>query len=556
MPELQSIGVLIVEDEALIRAGLKLALRDNPKIRVLGEAADGVSAVTGALKLKPDVILMDIGLPRMNGIETSRLIKKVQETRIIMFTSHDDEESILAALSAGADGYCRKDISAEHLLEAITAVADGVMWFDESIARKMWSAGSQGRLPLQINNRQEPPGVLSSVELNVLALIVEGLSPGEISERLDMTGLEVNSHLQSTTYKLARTERASGALAQMRQELSPEGEELRRCSSCQRDLHRGFEICPFDGSPLQDAVKDTLIGRTFADRYEIISVIGRGGMSIVYKAKHKFMKRLVAIKILHPHLVMDLNNLKRFRLEAEAASALAHENIIRIYDFGLSADGEAFLVMDYLDGLSLQQVVKRELSLSIERSLHIFLQICDGLEHAHSKGVVHRDLKPSNVVLVKEPDGSESVRIVDFGIAKIGNSGSPSITTAGEVYGSPGYMSPEQCLGQVVDQRSDIYALGCVMYETLSGRPPFRADNAFNVMNQQVAQSPQSLCELIPELPEDLEQIILKSLAKDPAERQQSASQLKGDLIAFQRSYASARTPPDSERASSGSALN
>jgi DNA-binding NarL/FixJ family response regulator/tRNA A-37 threonylcarbamoyl transferase component Bud32 len=541
VPEPQSIGVLIVEDEALIRAGLKLALQGGPNIRVLGEAADGISAVTGALKLKPDVILMDIGLPRMNGIETSRLIKDVQETRIIMFTSRDDEESILAALSAGADGYCRKDISGKNLLEAINSVADGVMWFDEPIARKMWSAGSHGALTRQINDRKESPAVLSSVELNVLGLIVEGLTQEEISLRLGMTGSEVKSHLQATTYKLARTERATGALAEMHKELSEDQNALRRCPSCHRDLHRGFEICPFDGTRLGDASQDPFIGKTFAERYEIISVIGRGGMSIVYKAMHKFMKRLVAIKILHPHLVMDLNNLKRFRLEAEAASALAHENIIRIYDFGLSADGEAFLVMDYLDGLSLQQVVKRELSLSAERSMHIFLQICLGLEHAHNKGVVHRDLKPSNIVLVKDRDGLESVRIVDFGIAKIGTSGNLNITTAGEVYGSPAYMSPEQCMGQVVDQRSDIYSLGCVMYETLSGRAPFRSDNAFNIMNQQVRDMPQPLREIIPELPEELEKIIFKSMAKDPAARQQSASALRNELTAFQQSWAVAQ---------------
>jgi DNA-binding NarL/FixJ family response regulator/tRNA A-37 threonylcarbamoyl transferase component Bud32 len=541
MPESQSIGVLIVEDEALIRAGLKLALQGAPNIRVLGEAADGVSAVIGALKLKPDVILMDIGLPRMDGIETSRLIKNVQDTHIIMFTSHDDEESILAALSAGADGYCRKDISGKQLLEAITSVATGVMWFDESIAQKMWTAGSHKNVPRLIHNRKEPAPVLSSIELNVLGLLVEGLTQGEISERLSMTGVEVKSYLQSTTYKLARTDRACGALAEMRKELTDEENVFRRCSSCHRDLHRGFEVCPFDGSRLEDASRDTLIGQTFADRYEIISVIGRGGMSIVYKARHKFMKRLVAIKILHPHLTLDLNNLKRFRQEAEAASALAHENVVRIYDFGLSADGETFLVMDYLDGLSLQQVVKRELSLSVARSMHIFLQICLGLEHAHANGVVHRDLKPSNVVLVKQQDGSESVRIVDFGIAKIGTPGNLNITMDGEVYGSPGYMSPEQCLGRTVDKRSDIYALGCVMYETLSGRPPFRSDNAFNIMNQHVRDLAQPLSEIIPEMPAELDKIIFKSMAKDPEARQQSAAQLQDELTAFQANWQTAK---------------
>ncbi|MBI2809340.1 MAG: serine/threonine protein kinase [Candidatus Melainabacteria bacterium] len=308
-----------------------------------------------------------------------------------------------------------------------------------------------------------------------------------------------------------------------------------RCMRCQEEFSDGRQICPHDGTRLIVALPDPMIGKTFADRYEIISVVGRGGMSVVYKAQQMFMQNYVAIKVLNQTLISDPSSFDRFKQEAIAAISIRDENVIQVLDFGIS-DDKAFLIMEYLEGQDLADWLIKNGDMPVERALKIFTQACSGLAHAHAKGVIHRDLKPGNLFLINEPDGHELVKIVDFGIAKIQSKDgaiAQNLTQPGEVFGSPLYMSPEQCQGKSLDARSDIYSLGCVLYEALTGMPPLMGINSFETMNKHVGEQPLSLREMMPEkdIPELLEACILKSLQKDPDQRQQTMLQFKQELI-------------------------
>jgi tetratricopeptide (TPR) repeat protein/tRNA A-37 threonylcarbamoyl transferase component Bud32 len=294
-----------------------------------------------------------------------------------------------------------------------------------------------------------------------------------------------------------------------------------------------MRVCPQDGSVL--TTPDPLIGTVLADRYKVLSVLGRGGMSIVYKARHQLMDRVVAIKMLHAQLVSDPQSLNRFQLEAKAVSALNHPNIIMVYDFGITEKGLPYLVMDYLEGMSIADIIQEEGQLEVARGVNIFMQACDALAHAHFKNVIHRDLKPSNIMLITGEDGEGVVKIVDFGIAKLLSPDGQSmqrLTQTGEVVGSPLYMSPEQLMGHKLDARSDIYSMGCVIYESLTGKPPFLGDNVIDTMRKHLDEAPTPLKTARADLaiPEHLEHVVLKALAKEPIDRYQTMRELRDDL--------------------------
>ncbi len=294
--------------------------------------------------------------------------------------------------------------------------------------------------------------------------------------------------------------------------------------------------CPDCNTRLSKFVEDPLIGTIFAERYQISDVIGRGGMSVVYSARHTYMNNEVAIKILNQQLTSDPVSLERFRQEAEALSKLKHKNIVQVMDFGVSSTGQAFLIMDFLRGESLEDFLENHGGMPINRAIHIFSQACDGFAQAHAIGIIHRDIKPSNIVVVQEAGEVDVVKIVDFGIAKLADQSgktSQQLTQAGEVFGSPLYMSPEQCKGLPLDARSDIYSLGCVMYELFTELPPLIGDSSFDTMNKHVQEMPLSLRGVAPnlEIPVLIDKLVLKALRKEPEKRQQSMQDLKAELI-------------------------
>ncbi|MBZ0189871.1 MAG: serine/threonine protein kinase, partial [Candidatus Obscuribacterales bacterium] len=284
------------------------------------------------------------------------------------------------------------------------------------------------------------------------------------------------------------------------------------------------------------ASQQSVIGSTLAGNIYVEEMIGKGGMSSVYKGRHTQIDRPVAIKIMHEHLVSEENALLRFQKEAQAAGKLDHPNVVKVADFRVGENGRSFLVMDYVPGISLSEAIAKQGVLSKDAALDLFSQACDALSHAHENGVVHRDLKPSNIMLVESADGGTQVKLLDFGIAKIlpqhGGSGQ-KLTQTGEVFGSPLYMSPEQCMGKPLDLRSDIYSMGCLMYEALAGKPPIVGANTFETFFKHTTEMPASLRTHRADLDSVLQfdALILKAMAKNPSDRYQSMAQMKADLL-------------------------
>lgn len=315
----------------------------------------------------------------------------------------------------------------------------------------------------------------------------------------------------------------------------------KKCVVCGKEVF-GVErtVCDDDGGMLAPVGREPQPGDFFADRYEIVGLIGDGGWGKVYKAQHRLMKRAVAIKVLLPHLIKSQQALKRFQQEARAASSLNHPNVMTVFDFGMTDDGLPYLVMDFLEGTSLSATLQELHYLPIERALRIFVQVCEGLAHAHEKGVIHRDIKPNNLMLVNFIGQSDFVKIVDFGIAKIATPSEgegEELTQTGEIFGSPMYMSPEQCRGKELDARSDIYSTGCVLYRCLTGKPAFAGRDAMECMFRQVHEAPVCFRDVCPDfnLPMSLEAIVQKALAKEPEERFQHMIEFRDALIELYR---------------------
>ena len=309
---------------------------------------------------------------------------------------------------------------------------------------------------------------------------------------------------------------------------------MRFCPRCgSRYEHERF--CPEDGAatePLPDAGphKDALIGTVVDGRYRIEAQIGEGGMGVVYRVTHIAIHKTLALKLLRGEMAKDPEVVQRFVQEAQAATSIGHENIIDINDFGKLPDGTAYFVMEYLNGRPLHELIKRGGSLPVSDAVQILKQIASALGAAHERGIVHRDLKPDNVFVLQRNELSNFVKVLDFGIAKVGTTKN-KLTRTGMVFGTPHYMSPEQAAGQSVDARTDIYALGVIMYEMFTGRVPFDADTFMGVLTKHMFETPAPMFG--PEAERQLgalEQITLRALEKKPENRYASMQELVEDL--------------------------
>lgn len=274
------------------------------------------------------------------------------------------------------------------------------------------------------------------------------------------------------------------------------------------------------------------IGKQLDNRYQIKDVAGVGGMAVVYKAFDDKLKRNVAIKVLQDDVAMDAESRRRFRTEYQAVAMLSHPNIRAVYDVVSSGDTE-YIVMEFVDGINLKQYLKKKGVLSWKEALHFATQIARALSHAHSKGIIHMDIKPQNIMLPK--DGT--VKVADFGIAMVENA--PEQPDSDEAVGSIHYISPEQARGESIDARTDIYSLGVVLYEMLTGKLPYDGATAAEVAVQQMSLMPDAPTALNPEIPEELEEITLKAMQIDPAERYQSAEDMLAALEDFRRGMTS-----------------
>jgi eukaryotic-like serine/threonine-protein kinase len=307
---------------------------------------------------------------------------------------------------------------------------------------------------------------------------------------------------------------------------------MKACPVCGNEYSNTSTLCPVDGAALK-ATDDPHIGETLAGKYLIEELIKTGGMGSVYRGKHVLMDKRVAIKVLRPSLAVDDDVVARFSREAKAASRISNPHAVNVTDFGESENGVVFLVMEYLDGQTLKEVIKNEGAMSLERTAEIVRQVAGALDAAHEQGVIHRDLKSDNIML-SQTNGGDWAKVLDFGIAKIQQPEGVrdmDITAANLVIGTPQYMSPEQCSQSgPIDARSDVYSFGIIVYEMLAGRVPFTGESPTVIMMKQVQDEPPSIYEFRPDLPAAVAQIISRALAKQPDDRFQSAGELSKAL--------------------------
>jgi len=306
------------------------------------------------------------------------------------------------------------------------------------------------------------------------------------------------------------------------------------CPQCGQHFSADGRFCPFDGEPLRPAPSydpraDALLGSVVDDRYEIASVIGEGGMGIVYAARHRALGKRFALKALRKDLATDREIAARFVQEARTAASISHPGLVEITDFGKLSTGQPFFVMELLEGQSLAQLIRRGGPVPAARAIEIVRQIAEALGSAHERSIVHRDLKPDNIHVSSAVAGKDHVTIVDFGLAKV--IGASRLTRAGMVFGTPHYMSPEQAQGDPTDHRADVYALGVVMYEMFTGRVPFEADSYMGVLTKHMYMAPTPPSQLVGiEKLGVLEDIILRCLEKKPEHRYQTLRELVRDL--------------------------
>jgi len=341
----------------------------------------------------------------------------------------------------------------------------------------------------------------------------------------------------ATSDEIATLARAfNGLLADLREKEQLIGflrEGMTQLKKSQSAIERAAEVGAAATSALREVpggVVDVEKGALFAARYEILGTLGRGGMGVVYRARDRQLDEVVALKVLRPEVVReDPTLLERFKQEVKAARRVTHRNILRTHDFGETA-GTPYISMEYIDGVTLKDLIANKGALPVPVGLRIAKQMCQGLEAAHAQGVVHRDIKPQNMLILPE---SGELKIMDFGIARHSEMKAQSgLTTAGTVMGTPDYMPPEQAQGQPADFRSDIYSLGVVFFEVFTGKLPFSADNSMAMVMAHIQRQPPQPRSLKPQLPEDLAALILKCLEKDPARRYARVAEILPDLSA------------------------
>lgn len=315
------------------------------------------------------------------------------------------------------------------------------------------------------------------------------------------------------------------------------------CPTCGRHYSPDFAICPEDQTPLQAdstvagaAPVDPLVGHTLDEKYRLEARLGIGGMGTVYRARHLLIDRPVAVKVLNPRFVEDEAARTRFRREAKACGRLQHVNAVTVTDFGTSQDGYVYLVMELLEGRTLRDVLAKEAPLDAARSVALMLQISAAVAAAHEAGIIHRDLKPANIFVVQRAEVPAVVKVLDFGIAKLAadslDEDEPkTLTQVGAMIGTPRYMAPEQCDGAELTPAADVYSLGVILYEMLTGTVPFSGSTPLAIAMKHTGEVPRSPREFVSTIPLALEQVVLHTLEKRPQDRPGNAAEFQVELL-------------------------
>ena len=507
--------VLIVEDNKDLANVIRSLLEfENHAVDVFHTGDEGLENIL----VKPyDLAILDWDLPGVSGLQILRQFRDLgASTPVIMLTGKDGIEYKEAGLDGGADDYITKPFNLKELGARVRA------HLRRSTADSKQSV-NLADISLDCANQRVTKGartfVLTPVEFQLL----------EIAAKYP--------HLKPSLGDLAKTiwpveserdeDKLRTALRRLRKKLDPDGSliftHLPNEATVAAQPEAGIKT-------ESDSESDPFVSTIFNGKYQILELLGGGGSGLVYKAKHLMLDTTVALKVLHLNISSNSDTARRFQREARLAGLLSHPNIVSVRDFGFSEQGPPYIVMDLIDGTSLAEVLELKGRLPISDVIKIFQQACAGLEHAHSKGMVHRDIKPSNLMIVSGGSTNSIVQIVDFGLARTieVEKGLPNITQTGDVIGSPPYMSPEQCRGETVDHRSDIYSIGCALFETLQGIPPFvGADPIAILIKHVMEQAPSVIVENVPtQLSNEIKAIVAKCLEKDKQDRYQSASEL------------------------------
>ncbi len=318
---------------------------------------------------------------------------------------------------------------------------------------------------------------------------------------------------------------------------------MKACSQCHLRFPKEALFCFLDGAELVE-IRDPLIGAMIAGRYLVEEVIGQGGMATVYRARQQWVDRACAIKVLNRVLASDETVRERFRREAKNTQILAHPNVVEIFDHGETSDGIPFMVMQLLDGQTLADLL-RDGPLSTARAIPDMIQLARGIARAHDLGVVHRDLKPENVFVCRRPDGTDLVKILDFGIAR--SRDDPRLTNAGELFGTPQYMAPERVSAGEAGPSVDLYALGVIFYEAVTGRLPFEGSDATTLLVKHMKERPRAPRSWDPGVPLKLDTLVMQLLEKDPRARPVDAHRVEQDLLALAIAL-HAPVPPDPDK--------
>ncbi len=304
------------------------------------------------------------------------------------------------------------------------------------------------------------------------------------------------------------------------------------------------------------AAVDRMLGRTLGDRYRVLSRLGEGGMGTVYLCEHAVLGRRYAVKVLRPELGGDPELAERFRNEAISASRIGGDNVVDVLDYGTEPDGAVYIVMEALEGRSLGAIVVEEGPLELSRALGLLEQICHALGAAHARGVVHRDVKPDNVFVVVRPDGTEQAKVIDFGISQVApESGRERLTQAGAIIGTPEYMAPEQANGAPVDHRADVYALGVLAYEVLTGTLPIVALTPIATLVAHQLRTPEPPSRRRPGVPPDVDALVMSTLAKRPEDRPASMEELAAAIAELRAMIQGGKAAPSAASARAARAV-
>jgi CheY-like chemotaxis protein len=514
----RSTGRVLVADDASVNRQLLRELLEAYGHEI-EEAADGIEALERVCSFRPDAVLLDVNMPRMDGFEVCRRLKADPTTSaipVLLVTALSDKENRLQGISVGANDYITKPIdTAETSLRVRNAVAARRLHAEveeqyANLVEYMREVTCVAEAAEALESRRYTPGSLASVAVRSDQL-------GRLARVFDKMATEVR----------VREEQLESQIGALRAEMvahpRPPEWVAAMADSVTRHLSGTVSIPPMHGE--DDAAHGLRPGSTFGKRFEIQAELGGGGMGVVFRAWDRELEELVGIKILRPSLQLEESAIERFKSEIRLARQIASPHVVRTHDFGV-ADGLYFLTMEYVEGITLRDLLIQRAVLAVPATLAIATQLARALEVAHGQGVIHRDIKPENLLL----DARGMLRVMDFGVARMVEH-SKLRTQQGAIVGTPAYMSPEQLAGDPVDARTDLYGFGVVLYECLTGRRPIDAEGVYQLIAKVLQERPAPPATLNPEIPAALSALVMRLLSKHRQDRPQSAGQVC-DLLA------------------------